>query len=187
MKNLLGLLFSVLLIFSALSAYAYETVILHKPDRNWIAYSYEKNEETGDVTAKFIPKYDNKFDWNEMLIIRSFKEAKKANDTADSFIGTVLAETTRKHTRIERNPVKNDEQEAIVTWCGYGGTLHPVCGVARVVVGVESIISMEYLLKDTNNFEPRKQAYVKLFEEAVVYNSYYRWDKTMNKALCVEL
>lgn len=196
MKNLPGLLFKFLIVFcffagfSALAAFCYETVILHYPDRNWTMISYERKEEDGEVIAKFIPKFDYENNWREMLIIHSYKEAKKAGETADGFIETVIGTASAGLIDITTDTIKVSPTDAIMSWCGKkkpGSNERSQCALVKVAVGMESVISIEFITREYDRFPERKKIWLPILENSIVYYSYYRWDRMLNKALCIEM
>lgn len=177
---------------TGIAAYCYETVILHYPDRDWRLISYERKPEEEEVIAKFVPQYDDNIYWNEMLIFHSNKAAKKANETADSFIQTRISEAQAKFGAFKPNTVKTDKDDSVVTWCSEKGSKGPnpepaQCEILRVTKGIESVITIRYIDRNLKDFEERTKIWLPILENAVVYYSYYRWNRMMNKAICVEL
>lgn len=197
MKNPLGQLYKfslltlfVLPFFCIIPAIAYETAILHYPDRDWKAVSYERNDEEQEIIAKFVPIYDDPNNWNEMLIFHSYKWAKQANEGADSFIETIVGYEREKFGSIETKKLKTESDDAIMQWCAYKSTkTDPAqCALVRVVKGHETVIAINYITKNINSFEyNKKKLWLAVLSNATIYYSYWRWNPVMNKALCVEL
>jgi hypothetical protein len=176
-----------MLTFSAPASYCYETLILHYPDRNWIPVAYDRLEEEEEVIAKFVPIYDDKKNWTEMLVFHSYKQAKKDNETADEFIQTVLGRGAVNFSEIKKETIKTDPNDSVIIWYGAKGKEPAQYEILRVTVGIESVISVHYINRDIRNFPARRKIWLPIIENATVYYSYYRWDRMMNKALCVEL
>ena len=197
MKNLHGQLYKFfILTFFALQivnfspAQAYETAILHYPDRDWKAVSYERKDEEQEIIAKFVPIYDEPENWNEMLIFHSYKWAKQANEGADSFIETIVGYERDKFGKIETKKLKSETDDAIMQWCAYKSTkTDPAqCALVRVVKGHETVVAINYITRNINSFEYSKKAlWLPVLANATIYYSYWRWNRMMNKALCVEL
>lgn len=195
MKNLPGQLYKLLILgffvlnLSALASFCYETVILHYPDVNWRIISYERNAEEETITAKFIPNYDEDNNWSEMLIFHSSKAAKKANDTADSFIQNPISVSQKKFGKFTPKTIKSDPTDTVMSWCSTKGTKTepPQCEIIRSTKGSESLITIQFITRNTANFSEREKIWLPIVQNAVVYYSYYRWDRIMNKAISVEL
>ncbi len=197
MKNQPGQLYKIFFIFLAVfglfgnpPAFSYETAVLHYPDRDWKAVSYERKDEEQEIIATFVPVYDDPVNWNEMLIFHSYKWAKQANENADSFIETIIGYEREKFGKIETKKLKSEADDAIMQWCAYKSTSkNPAqCALVRVAKGHETIVAINYLTRNINSFEShKKKLWLPVLANATMYYSYWRWNPTMNKALCVEL
>ena len=197
MKNLPGQLYKIFFlmiaifgVMRAIPAFSYETAILHYPDRDWKAVSYERKDEEQEIIAKFVPTYDDPENWNEMLIFHSYKWAKQANEGADSFIETIVGYERDKFGKIETKKLKSETDDAIMQWCAYKSTkTDPAqCALVRVVKGHETVVAINYVTRNINSFEYSKKAlWLPVLANATIYYSYCRWNRMMNKALCVEL
>lgn len=193
MKNQLGhlykLLAAVFLAFAPLCVIAYETAILHYPDRDWRMVSYVRDTDNQEVIAKFVPVYDDKLNWVEMLVFHSYKANGNA-ENADNFVSTVMGPNYEKFgNEIKLETIKSEREDALVSWCAEKGTdKDPAqCEILRVTKGVETMIAIQYINRDIKRFPYRKKIWIEVLKNATVYYSYYRWDRMMNKALCVEL
>lgn len=198
MKNLLGLLYKFKVVLAlvflvsglfSMAALSYETMVLHYPDRDWKLISYEKKAEEDEVVAKFIPRYDDKNNWVEMLIFHSYHAAKKSSEKADSYIDNLLSEERNTFGNFKSERIKSESEDAVSVWCQPKGTAkNPAqCEILRVTVGAESLISIQYINRDVANFPNRLKVWLPIVQNAVAYYSYFRWNPVMNKAICVEL
>ena len=193
MKYLRGQLYkliaAIVLCAIPLGVFSYETAILHYPDRDWRLISYVRDTDNQEVIAKFIPVYDSKTNWVEMLVFHSYK-ANGNNEDADTFVETVMGPNYEKFGNdIKLETLKSEKEDALFSWCAEKGTkTDPAqCEILRVTKGIETMIAIQYINRDIKRFPYRKKIWIEVLKNATVYYSYYRWDRMLNKAICVEL
>ena len=177
------LLFS-LLFFSTLGVFAYETIIFHFPDGElWEAAYYRKRGS--EAILQYVPGGQTSNNWSRTIVVHSYNE----NDAPATFFSQ---QEMRKMRRI--NPmgkysiIKSKENDVILTRCTEKYKELPAhCEFLRVTRGHGGIVTMQYMNRDKKDFENNYTLWLQVMRDARLFNSYYRTERTFDKAIQYEL
>src|SRR5574344_706883 len=101
---------------------------------------------------------------------------------------SLLAQTYQKNHSLKYTVYKKRPEDSIASWCVIGNDkLSTQCELLRVTDGAEGIISIHYINKNKKSFEANFERWYDIVSKVKVYNSYYRWDRVLNKADTFEL
>ncbi len=177
------LLFS-LLFFLTLSVFAYETVIVHFPDKElWIKGYYKKTPT--EAILQYVPGGQSSNNWTRTVVIHSYKGSQYP-------INVFLSNTTARMLKI--NPTASYKtlflrpDNAIVGRCTNNyGKIQSQCEFLRVTRSYEGTITIHYMNKNKQEFMNEYNKWYKIIKDARLYNSYYRDERILDKAEYFEL
>lgn len=180
-----ALLFSLILIFqSFVCAFAYETVIIKYPDGElWEAVYYKQTYNEG--IAQYVVKGDTSKHWSKTVIIHSYNNY---INTARTLIGSVIELNQRQNPTSRYTFVKNTSNDAIAVRCtNYYKNLVPQCEILRAAKGHKGIITIHYINKNISEYRDTYDDWYERIKKAIFYESYFRNDRILNKALYLEI
>ena len=187
-KKLLLITFSILsslLIFSGM-CYAYQTILINfHDDRDWVkVYNQTRGNEH---IVQFVPPGQSYRNWTESYIFHSYK-IQDFKGNAISFLGALTRKMQRQNNTKPYVTIKRTNNDAIATRCiASNEFIKSQCDIYRVTIGQESIISIQYINKNTSNFKSNYDKYLESVSEANPYYSYFRNDRIMSKGTSFEL
>lgn len=187
-KNHLLIIFSVISILLLLSgiSYAYQTVIIHfHDDRDWVkVYNQTRGNEH---IVQFVPPGQSFKSWNETYIFHSYRY-KNFKGNAVSFLGALTRKLEQQNNTKPYVTIKRSNNDAVATRCiASNEFIKSQCDIYRVTLGQESVISIQYINKNTVNFKSNYNKYLESVTEANPYSSYFRYDRVMSKGTSFEL
>ena len=180
MKKLL--LFSVIL-FSALSVFAYETIIIKFPDKElWIKGYYKKTNT--EAILQYVPKGEGANNWRRTIVVHSYKSGFPVN----IFMANTTARMLKINPTAKYKTLKNTPYDMIVGRCTDDyQKVEAQCEFLRAVKGYEGIVTIHYMNKNKNDFIYNYNQWYDIIRKARLYNSYYRDERTLDKAEYFEL
>ncbi len=177
------LLFSLFLL-TTLSVFAYETVIVHFPDKElWIKAYYKKTPI--EVILQYVPKGQSSNNWERTIVIHSYKGA---NYPINIFLSNTTARMLKINPTASYKTLFLRPDDAIVGRCTNNyGKIQGQCEFLRVTRGYEGIITIHYMNKNRSEFMNDYGKWYGIIKNARIYNSYYRNERILNKAEYFEL
>lgn len=178
------LLFSLLLLLTTLSVFAYETVIVHFPDKElWIKAYYKK--AAAEAILQYVPNGQNTNNWNRTIVIHSYKGS---NYPINIFLSNTTARMLKINPTTSYKTLFLRPDDAIVGRCTNNyNKIEGQCEFLRVTRGYEGIITIHYMNKNKQEFKNDYNKWYGIIKNARIYNSYYRNERILNKAEYFEL
>ena len=177
------LLFSLLLI-TAISVSAYETIIFHFPDGELWERAYYK-KRGNEAILQYVPGGQTSTDWKRSIVIHSYEDM-------DYAISYFSQNEIRKMVKI--NPsgkyqtIKSGDKDAIFTRCtkDYNNTPGH-CEFLRITKAHGGTITIQYMNRNQKDFENNYTLWLEVIRGAKLMNSYYRGERTFDKSMYFEL
>ena len=181
MKKLL--LFSVLLL-TTLSVFAYETIIIKYPPGDlWVKAYYKKIN--GESILQYVPKGESKDSWKRTIIIHAYEFPRYQLNV---FMATNMEKLLKANPTGKYRYLKYSDNDIIATRCTADyKDIKGQCEFFRVSRAHGGIISMHYINRDKIDFLNNYDLWFDIVKRTVYYNSYYRDDRTLDKAEYFEL
>lgn len=179
------LLFSLLLIsFIGLQACAYETVIVKYPDGElWEPVYYKKNFSEG--IAQYVPKGQTTKEWRKTVILHSYIDY---HGTAKGLMDNVIELNKKQNPTSDYKILKQTVNDVIVGRCTREYKhLAPQCEILRSARGHNGVITVHYINKNISEFKYTYEDWYDRVKKTVFYESYFRNDRVLNKAMYLEL
>ena len=182
-------LFKIFLFFTffliAVPAFAYQTVAMDFVGL-WYKMNYINNER--DAIVHYVRQGYNKDTWSESIVFHTFKWTKESGMSARELMQSLLAEVRKKNSSLKVEYVKKHEEDMIVSWCVDKNELMDAhCEILRTTQSFEGALSIHYINKNPKDFLYVKQDWLNKIRKARIYQSYFRQDRILNKALTFEL
>lgn len=177
------LLFSLILL-STLAATAYETIIFHFPDGElWEPAYYKK--VGNEAILQYVPGGQTSEIWTRTIVVHSYSES-------DMAIPWFAQREVRKMRKINPNgkyqTIKSNENDAIYTRCTEEyNNQQPHCEFLRFTRAHSGVVSIQYMNRNKKDFENNYTLWLEVIKGARLMNSYYRGERTFNKAPYFEL
>lgn len=177
------LLFS-LIIFSSLSVFAYETIIIKFPDKElWVKAYYRKVRN--EAILQYVPHGQTGNDWTRTVVVHSYNGS---TYPINIFISNNLARMKKINPTGTYKTLRLTPYDAISGRCTDDyGSIKAQCEFFRVTRGYEGIVTIHYMNKDKANFMAEYSKWYNIIKKARLYNSYYRDERTLDKAEYFEL
>ena len=178
------LLFSLLFFISTLVVAAYETIIIKFPDKElWVKTYYKKIGN--EAILQYAPKGQNSNYWNKTVVIHSYKHS---TYPINVFLSNNTARLMKVNPTANYKTLRLTPEDAIVGRCTQNyNKIEAQCEFYRVVRGYEGIVTIHYMNKDKDDFIANYNQWYNIVKKAKLYNSYYRDERTLNKAEYFEL
>ena len=177
------LLFSIFLLTTLVVA-AYETIIFHFPDGElWESAYYKKIGN--EAILQYVPGGQTSNIWTRTIVVHSYEESDlSATYFAQNEIRKMIRiNPTKKYTTIKRS-----ENDVIFTRCTDDyNKLQGHCEFLRITRAHGGIITIQYMNRNKKDFENNYTLWLEVIRGARLMNSYYRGERTFNKAPYFEL
>ncbi len=183
-KALLFSLTCTVFLLSTLCVFAYETIIIKFPNKElWVKAYYKKIGN--EALLQYVPRGQARDNWSRAIVIHSYKYSNYP-------INVFLSNTTDKMQKINpTSPYKTlrlTENDAIVGRCTTNyNKVQGQCEFLRVTKGYEGIVTIHYMNKNKDDFMYHYNQWYDIIKKAKLYNSYYRDERTLDKAEYFEL
>ncbi len=165
--------------------FAYQTVVMDFPG-NWYKLNYMNSES--DAIIQFVRSGYNANNWQESVVFHTFKWSLGRNLNAQRLRDSLLSDVRRRNSSIKINYLKNNEEDTLTSWCVTGNkALSSQCELLRTTQSFEGAMSMHYINKSPQNYYYVRKDWENRIGKAVVYQSYFRLDRVLNKSMTFEL
>ncbi|MDD3435780.1 MAG: hypothetical protein PHC64_01360 [Candidatus Gastranaerophilales bacterium] len=183
MKKALLLIVSLFCIQAAL---AYETVIVKfPPNQGWHADFYQ--HEGVEAILQYVPVGENAQNWNRTVIFHAYKNVNWTSSTA-RFMDKMTMQMENKNSSGLYKYLKYTENDSIAVRCVTKNAYIPTqCEIYRVSKSFEGLISMHYINKNVQDYKATFDMWYQIMKDVLIYQSYYREDRIMDKATSFEL
>ena len=179
-----ALLVSIFLLFSVLSVFAYETVIIKfPPNEVWVRAYYKK---VGlESILQYVPKGQTHKNWNRAIVIHAYDQAAYPITV---FMANNIALMAKNNPTSPYRYLRLNDHECIAGRCtkNYKG-VHAQCEFFRATRAHGGIISIHYINKDEEDFMKNYQTWYDIIRKAKFMNTYWRNDRILNKSEYSEL
>lgn len=170
---------------TALPAKAYQTVAMDFPG-NWHKVKYIQNDN--DAIVQFVRNGYNLQNFNETVVFHTFKWSQNRNMTAQGLMNYLIRDVQQRNNTMKVQYLKVQPEETLVSWCVSANKLMPAhCELLRTTQSFEGALSMHYINKNQQNFYAVRKDWIERMSKARVYQSYFRLDRILNKAMTFEL
>lgn len=178
------LLFSFLLLLSSAAVYAYETVIIKYPAGEvWTKAYYKK--VGNEAILQYVPAGQSSQDWTRTIIVHSYYDSAYPINV---FIANDLARMRKTNPTGNYRYLKYTEVDSMATRCTDDyKTIKAQCEFFRVTNAHNGIISLHYINRNKDDFKENYYQWYDIIKKAKFYNSYYRDERTFDKAEYFEL
>ena len=178
------LLSSLVLLFTTLAVFAYETIIIkYPPNEVWVKAYYKK---VGlEAILQYVPKGQTHANWNRSIIVHSYNES---GYPVRVFIANELAKMIKTNPSANYKYLRLTDNDAIAGRCtqNYNG-IKAQCEFYRVTRAHGGLISVHYINRNKTDFMNNYQQWYDIIKKAKFYNSYYRDERTFDKSEYFEL
>ncbi len=183
MKKIL-LFISLFLCSAILGVYAYETIIIKFPDRElWVKGYYKKIGN--EAILQYVPGGQTSENWTRTIVVHSYKDS---NFPINVFAGNNMARMRRMNPTSPYKTLRLRDNDVILGRCTEDyGKIKAQCEFFRVTKGYEGIVTIHYMNRDKDNFMAEYDKWYDIIRKAKLYNSYYRDERTLDKAEYFEL
>ena len=179
-----ALLVSIIVLFSTLAVYAYETVIIKfPPDEVWVRAYYKKIGL--ESILQYVPKGQTHKNWNRSIIVHAYDQAAYPITV---FMANNIALMAKNNPTAPYRYLRLNDHECIAGRCtkNYKG-VHSQCEFFRATRAHGGIISIHYINKDEDDFMKNYQLWYDIIRKAKFMNTYWRNDRILNKSEFSEL
>ncbi len=175
------LLFSIL--FFALPVFAYETIIIKFPEReHWVKAYYKKS--ANEAILQYVPNGQSSNNWRESVVIHSYKNKLPIN----VMLSNSSARLMKINPTAKFKTLRLTEHEGIIGRCTDAyKNVEAQCEFFRATKGFESNVTIHYMNKNKQEFMNDYHKWYNIVKRAKMYNSYYRDERTLDKAEYFEL
>lgn len=179
-----ALLSSILFLFTVLSVFAYETVIIKFPaDEMWYKVYYKKIGD--EAILQYVPKNQTRDNWNRTIVIHSYYGS---GYPVNIFIANEIAKMAKNNPTAPYKYVRLTDVDSMAGRCtdNYNG-IKSQCEFYRVSRAHDGIISIHYINRDKEDFMKNYQQWFQIIKKAKFLNTYWRNERTLNKRGFFEL
>lgn len=178
------LLASIITLFTALTVFAYETVIIKFPENEvWVKAYYKK---VGlESILQYVPRGQSQKNWNRAIIIHSYDQAAYPITV---FMANNIAMMAKNNPTAPYKYLRLNDHECIAGRCtkDYKG-IHAQCEFFRATRAHGGIVSIHYINKDKDDFMRNYKLWYDIIRKAKFMNTYWRNDRILNKSEFFEL
>ena len=177
------LLFSLILL-TTLGVCAYETIIFHFPDGElWESAYYRKIGN--QAILQYVPGGQTSEIWTRSIVVHSYNEM---DYPASYFASTEMRKMLKLNPTGKYQTIKARENDAIYTRCTEDYKNIPAqCEFLRITKAHGGTVSIQYMNRNKKDFENNYTLWLEVIRNARLMNSYYRGERTFDKALYFEL
>ena len=178
------LLSSILILLSTLAVFAYETVIIKYPPGDlWLKAYYKKIGN--EAILQYTPKGQSHNNWTRTIVVHSYNES---SYPVNVFINNNLAMMKKTNPTGNYKFLKMTDVDSMAWRCtqDYKG-VSAQCEFFRVTRAHGGLVSLHYINKNKDDFLSNYTEWYDIIRKAKYYNSYYRTDRTLDKAEYFEL
>lgn len=177
-------LLSSLILLYALSAFAYETIIIRYPDgENWEKAYYKK--VGNEAILQYTPKGQTSNNWRRSIVIHSYNNSEYP-------INILVNNSVRKMKKI--NPtgkyktLRLNNSDAILTRCTDDyKNIEGQCEFFRIARAHGGTVTIHYMNKNKEDFKSNYTIWYEIIKRIKFYNSYYRDERIFDKSEYFEL
>lgn len=178
------LLTSLILFFSTLAVFAYETVIIKFPQGEVWEKVYYKKAGLESI-LQYVPRGQTYQNWNRAVIVHAYNEAAYPITV---FMANNIAAMAKFNPTGRYKYLRLNDVDCIAGRCtkDYHG-VKAQCEFFRASRTHGGIISIHYINKDKDDFMNNYTKWYDIVRKAKFLNTYYRWERTLNKSEFFEL
>lgn len=178
------LLFSIFFIISAITVFAYETIIIKFPDgEKWNAVYYKK--QGNEAILQYVPEGQTSDNWTRAIIVHSYKDYAYP---INIFINNNARKMQKANPTGKYRTIKMKETDAIITRCTDNyNNIQGQCEFFRATYAHEGIITVHYINRNKENFRHNYTVWFDIISGAKFYNSYFRDERMFDKSEYFEL
>ena len=178
------LLFSLVVFFTTLAVFAYETIIIKYPaGENWTKAYYKR--VGNEAILQYVPVKESHEDWKRSIIIHSYFDL---GYPVNIFIGGEILRMKKANPTGEYRYLKLTDVDAMATRCTDDyKNIKAQCEFYRVTNAHRGIISIHYINRDKEDFKKNYKQWYEIIKRVKFYNSYYRDERILDKSEYFEL
>lgn len=178
------LLSSILLFLSTLAVFAYETIIIKYPAGElWVKAYYKK---VGlEAILQYVPNGQSHKNWKRSIIVHSYEDS---GYPVSIFMSNEILRMMKTNPTAKYKYLKITDTDSIVGRCTQDyKNIKSQCEFYRVARAHGGIISIHYINRDKDNFMENYKEWYDIIRRAKFLNTYWRNERTLNKAEYFEL
>ena len=179
-----ALLVSLLILFTSIAVYAYETVIIKfPPDEIWVKAYYKKAGL--ESILQYVPRGQSQQNWNRSIIVHAYDQAAYPITV---FIANTIAMMTKTNPTEPYKYLRLNDRECIAGRCtkDYKG-VKAQFEFFRATYAHGGIVSIHYINRNKDDFMRNYDLWYDIIRKAKFLNTYWRNERTLNKSEYFEL
>ena len=178
------LLSSIIFFLTTIAVFAYETVIIKYPDGEvWDKAYYKK--VGNEAILQYVPRGESADNWKRSIIIHSYFDS---GYPVNIFITNELMTMKKNNPNGNYRYLRITPLDSMAFRCTEDyKNIKAQCEFYRVTNAHKGIISMHYINRDKEDFMKHYKQWYEIIKRAKYYNSYYRDERTFDKAEYYEL
>lgn len=182
MKKVLLLSFMLLIIIPAV--FAYETIIIkYPPGELWVKAYYKKIGN--EAILQYVPNGQSHENWERTIIVHAYFESAYP---INIFIANELMRMKKTNPNGNYRYLKLTDRDSMAVRCTEDyKNVKAQCEFYRVTYAHKGIVSLHYVNRNKENFMDNYREWYNIIRKAKYYNSYYRDERTFDKAEYFEL
>ena len=173
------------MLFFANQSFAYQTVAMEF-NGNWYKARYLSNDS--DAIVQYLKQGQTLKNWDESIVFHTFKWSKGQDMSAQGLMQYLIRDVRRKYPNMKVEYITVYPEDTVSSWCVEAiNNLPAQCEILRTTQSFEGALSIHYINKNPKDFLYVKQDWLNKIRKARIYQSYFRQDRILNKALTFEL
>ena len=178
------LLFSILLVFTTLCAFAYETIIIKYPDgEKWEKAYYKKLGN--EAILQYTPAGQTTNNWTRSIVIHSYNNSPYAMNV---FVDNTMQRMVKINPTSRYITLKLTDNDAMLTRCTENyKNVQGQCEFMRITHAHGGTVTIHYMNKNKQDFKENYTVWYEIIKRTKFYNSYYRDERVLDKAEYFEL
>jgi hypothetical protein len=170
--------------FSVLSVFAYETIIINYPDGEFWEKAYYK-KKGNEALLQYVPVYQSSDDWTRSIVIHSYKYP---TSTMRVFVNNNLQKLQKANPTAKYKTIKFRDTDAMFTRCTEDyKEVKGQCEFFRLTNAHGGFVTIHYMNRDKQDFKNNYTLWQEIIRTAKLYNSYWRDERTFDKSQYFEL
>ena len=173
-----------LFLLTTLGVLAYETIIIKYPAGElWVKAYYKK--VGNEAILQYLPAKETRDDWKRTIVIHAYYDV---GYPIRYFIASDLAKMKKTNPTGRYTYLKLAENDAMATRCTDDyKNIKGQCEFYKASLAHGGIITVHYINRDKEDFMKNYNLWYSIIKNAKYYNTYYRDERTLDKAEYFEL
>ena len=178
------LLSSLILLFTTIAVFAYETIIIKYPDGELWQKAYYK-KIGAEAILQYLPKGQTREKWTRSIVVHSYYDSAYP---VNNFIAAELLRMTKLNPTGKYKYLKFTPVDSIAGRCTDDyKNIKAQCEIYRVSRAHEGVVSIHYINRNKEDFMNNYRQWYDIIKRAKFLNTYWRNERMLNKSEYFEL